>query len=213
MSNSGDCALVDESVGCGLVLKVLFRASDTTLTIEFVDALTKKILCPEMTKAVLMEALRSELSKMADEEGQAGSLSDADIDQRIAALETENRRLRRAARNKHWGDVQTLLQKASALISVDLPEPIPNDLAKRANTLKRRLNDVKIAMDEGDDVRSASRDLLTDHAIEDFDAFVKAPVLLSGAKAKTDALYPSKDMKRNTAGVHRLLAEFFGDVP
>ncbi|MHA6267199.1 site-specific integrase [Aliiroseovarius sp. CAU 1755] len=183
------------------------------MEIEFVDALTKKILSPETTKAVLMEAMRSALSKMVDEESQAAPLSDADIDQRVAALEAENRRLRRAARNKQWGDVQTLLQKASALISVELPEPLPNDLGQRANTLERRLNDVKIAMDEGDDVRTASRDLLTDHAVKDFDAFVQVPVLLAQAKAKTDELYPSKDMKRITAGVHRLLEEFLGDVP
>ncbi len=85
------------------------------------DALTKKNLSPETTKAVLMEAMRSELSKMVAEENQAGPISDEDIDQRVAALETENRRLRRAARNKQWDDVQTLLQRASALISADLP--------------------------------------------------------------------------------------------
>ena len=181
--------------------------------IEFVDAVTKKNLSPEMTKAVLLEAMRSELSEMIAEESQAGPLSDADIDQRVAALETENRQLRRAARNKQWGDMQTLLQKASALISVELPEPLPNDLGQRANTLKRRLNDVKIAADEGDDVRTACRDLLKDHAVEDFDAFVQAPVLLAHAKAKTDELYPTTSMKRVTAGAYRLLEEFFGNVP
>ena len=181
--------------------------------IEFVDAVTKKNLSPEMTKAVLMEAMRRELSEMIAEESQAGPLSDADIDQRVAALETENRQLRRAARNKQWGDMQTLLQKASALISVELPEPLPNDLGQRANTLKRRLNDVKIAADEGDDVRTACRDLLKDHAVEDFDAFVQAPVLLAHAKAKTDELYPTTSMKRVTAGAYRLLEEFFGNVP
>jgi hypothetical protein len=181
--------------------------------IEFVDAVTKKNLSPEMTKAVLLEAMRSELSEMIAEESQADPLSDADIDQRVAALETENRQLRRAARNKKWGDMQTLLQKASALISVELPKPLPNDLGQRANTLKRRLNDVKIATDEGDDVRTACRDLLKDHAVEDFDAFVQAPVLLAHAKAKTDELYPTTSMKRVTAGAYRLLEEFFGNVP
>ena len=47
--------------------------------IEFVDAVTKKNLSPEMTKAVLLEAMRSELSEMIAEESQAGPLSDADI--------------------------------------------------------------------------------------------------------------------------------------
>ena len=177
------------------------------------DAVTKKNLSSEMTKAVLMEAMRRELSEMIAEESQADPLSDADIDQRVAALETENRQLRRAARNKQWGDMQTLLQKASALISVELPKPLPNDLGQRANTLKRRLNDVKIATDEGDDVRTACRDLLKDHAVEDFDAFVQAPVLLAHAKAKTDELYPTTSMKRVTAGAYRLLEEFFGNVP
>jgi len=181
--------------------------------LDFVDALTKQNLSPDTAKAILLEAMRGELSKMAAEESLANPVSDADIDQRVAALEAENRHLRQSARNKQWGDVQVLLQKASALISVDLQEPIPNDLGQRAITLKRRLNDVKIAMDEGDDVRTASRDLLADHAVEDFDAFIMAPVLLSEAKAKTDELYPSKDMKRITAGVHRLLEEFFGNSP
>ena len=122
-------------------------------------------------------------------------------------------RLRRAARKKEWGDVLVLLKEASALVSVSLQEPIPNDLGQRAITLKRSLNDVRIAMDEGDDVRTASRDLLAGHGVADFDAFIKAPILLSEAKAKTDELYPSKDMKRITAGVHRLLEEFFGNSP
>jgi hypothetical protein len=51
--------------------------------IEFVDAVTKKNLSPEMTKAVLLEAMRSELSEMIDEENQAGPLSDADIDRAV----------------------------------------------------------------------------------------------------------------------------------
>ena len=180
---------------------------------DFVDALTEQKLSPDTAKAILLEAMRGELGKMAAEERQADPLSDADIDQRLAALEAENRRLRRAARNKEWGDVLVLLKEASALVSVGLQEPIPNDLGQRANTLKRRLNDVKIAMDEGDDVRTASRDLLADHGVADFDTFIKAPILLSEAKAKTDELYPSKDMKRITAGVHRLLEEFFGNSP
>jgi hypothetical protein len=33
--------------------------------IEFVDAVTKKNLSPEMTKAVLLEAMRSELSEIS----------------------------------------------------------------------------------------------------------------------------------------------------
>ena len=70
------------------------------------------------------------------------------------------------------------------LISLELPDPLPNDLGQRANTLKRRLNDVKIAVDEGDDVRTACRDLLTDHAVEDFDAFVQAPVLIGARKSQ-----------------------------
>jgi integrase len=174
---------------------------------------TKKNLSPEMTKAVLLEAMRSELSEISAEESQAGPLSDTDIDQRIAALEAENQQLRQAARRKQWDDVQTLLKKASALISVDLPEPLPHDLGRRANVLKRHLNRVKIDVEDGDDVRTASRNILADHAVEDFDAFVQTPVLLADAKIKTDELYPTKDMKRITAGVHRLLEEFLGNVP
>ena len=91
---------------------------------DFVDALTEKKLSPDTAKAILLEAMRGELGKMAAEERQADPLSDADIDQRLAALEAENRRLRRAARNKEWGDVLVLLKEASALVSVGLQEPI-----------------------------------------------------------------------------------------
>ena len=91
---------------------------------DFVDALTEQKLSPDTAKAILLEAMRGELGKMAAEERQADPLSDADIDQRLAALEAENRRLRRAARNKEWGDVLVLLKEASALVSVGLQEPI-----------------------------------------------------------------------------------------
>ncbi len=218
LSNPASNQLVRISLRTHLPLDAVKRAA-RLLTVyeemerEIVDAVIEESLSPENTKAVLIETMRRELSQMLAEERKASPASDAEIDQRIAALEMENRRLRQAACNKRWDDQQSLLQQASESIGLALPAPLPSELGHRANTLKRRLNEAKIAINEGDNVRTASRDLLTEHAIDDFDAFVQPPVLVAQAKTKTDEFYPSKDMKRIKAGFHRLLEEFVGNVP
>ncbi len=144
-----------------------------------VDALTKDSPNPETAKAVLTEMLRSALEGMLQEQNQDTALSAGEVDRRIEALQEENRRLRQSARTRQWADVEPLLRAAGGRVALNLPTPISNDLGKRATALQRRLNDVEVAMHEGDDVRYASSDLLAEHGLDDFDKFVQAPVLLS----------------------------------
>ncbi len=106
-----------------------------------------------------------------------------------------------------------MLHAAGGRVALNLPTPISNDLGKRATALQRRLSDVEIAAQEGDEVRHASSELLAEHGLDDFDKFVQAPVLLSQARARTDENYPSVDMKKITASVNRLMEEYLGDIP
>ncbi|WP_316635436.1 DUF6538 domain-containing protein [Ruegeria intermedia] len=165
------------------------------------------------TKALLTEVLRAELGRILAAQNQAGATSDAELDHRIAELEEENRMLRRAARSENWNSVQELLEKASQLIAISLPQPISSDLGRQASSLKRRINDVELDVIEGDDVRHASRSLISEQGISDFDAFVKAPVLVSRAFAQVRVNYPKPSMQGNINALENLMLEFFGDIP
>lgn len=142
-----------------------------------------------------------------------GSWNDDAIDARIAELEDENRRLRRAARREHWEGVLALLKQASNLIALPLPEPIAPDLGRQASSLKRRINGVEIDVLDGEDVRIASRPLLGEHGVDDFDRFVQRPVTLTAAFAETRRKYPRKSMQGNISALETLMLEFFGDIP
>ncbi len=86
-------------------------------------------------------------------------------------------------------------------------------MGRQALSLKKRLNDVEIEVIEGDDVRHASHALCAEHGVQDFDAFIKAPVLLSQAFAQVKVNYPTPSMQGNTNALKKLLSEFFGDIP
>lgn len=105
-----------------------------------VDALTKNSLNPEAAQAALTEMLRSALEDMLQEQNQGTALSAGEDDQRIEALQEENRRLRHSARNRQWTDIEPLLRAAGDRVSLNVPTPISNDLGKRATALQRRLN-------------------------------------------------------------------------
>ncbi len=165
------------------------------------------------TKALLTEVLRAELARILTEQNQAGYASDVELDLRIEKLEEENRMLRRAARGENWTSVQELLEKASQLIAISLPQPISTDMGRQALSLKKRLNDVEIDVIEGDDVRHASHVLCAEQGVQDFDAFIKAPVLVSQAFAQMRENYPTPSMKGNINALEKLLSEFFGDIP
>ncbi|WP_282118928.1 hypothetical protein [Ruegeria atlantica] len=128
-----------------------------------VEALIKDSRTPETAKAVLTEMLRSALEVMLQEQNQDSALSAGEVDQRIEALQEENRRLRQAARNRQWTDVEPLLRAAGDRVALNRPTPISNDLGKRATALQRRLNDAEVAAQEGDDVHYAGSELLAEH--------------------------------------------------
>lgn len=180
---------------------------------KIVDALKNNLLAPADAKSLLTEILRTELARILDEQNAMGGASDDELDARIEKLEVENKALRRASRRQDWSAVQALLQKASELVSLPLPEPMTADLGSQAMNLKRSLNDVEIHVLEGDDVRPSSVDLRAAHGIDDFDTFVQAPVLLSQAWEQTLKNHPTPSMKGNIDAIARVALEFFGDVP
>lgn len=159
---------------------------------KIVDALKNNLLAPADAKSLLTEVLRAELGRIQTEQKAMGSASDDELDARIEKLEAENKALRRASRRQDWSAVQALLKTASELASIPLPEPLPADLGSQAMTLKRNLNDVEVQVLEGDDVRPSSAALRRERGIEDFDLFVRSPVLLSQAWEQTLKKHPTK---------------------
>ncbi|MGY3437482.1 MULTISPECIES: site-specific integrase [unclassified Marinovum] len=180
---------------------------------KIVDALKNNLVTPADAKSLLTEMLRAELARLLVEGNTLDEASDYAVDDRIAALEAENKSLRRAARKREWTAVQALLQKASELVAIPLPDPLSPDLGSQAMTLKRHLNDVEVQVLEGDDLRHASGDPRTFHGAGDLDTFVQAPVLISQAWAQTLKTYPTLSMKGNIDALARVALEFFGDVP
>ncbi len=161
---------------------------------DIVDALKDGLLKPETAKAILTELLRAELARILSGQDEMGVKTDADLDARIARLEEENRGLRRAARRQGWQDVRKLLTRASEMIGLGLPDAVPSDLGRQAASMKRRINEVEIEVTEGEDVRQASRQLLDEQNVQDFDRFVAEPVLISTAFTQTRKNYPTKSM-------------------
>jgi integrase len=180
---------------------------------KIVDALKNSLLAPADAKGLLTEVLRAELSRILAEQNAMGGASDDELDARIKKLEAENKALRRASRRHDWSAVQALLQKASELVSLPLPEPMTVDLGSQAMNLKRSLNDVEVHVLEGDDIRPSSADLRAAHGTGDFDTFVQAPVLLSQAWEQTLKNHPKPSMKGNIDAIARVALEFFDDIP
>ncbi|WP_245840994.1 site-specific integrase [Puniceibacterium sediminis] len=180
---------------------------------NIVDALNAGTLCQEQAKALLTEMLRAELARILAEQSTPAWGDDAQVEPRIAALEAENKTLRRASRRQDWSSVQGLLAQASAVVGLHLSEPLSPELGRQATSLKKRLNDVEMDVLDGDDVRSASRTLCAEEGIEDFDVFVREPVLLSRVWDQTLKNHPADSMKGNIAAIAKLALEYFGDIP
>ncbi|WP_098411696.1 tyrosine-type recombinase/integrase [Thioclava sp. ES.031] len=180
---------------------------------QIVDAILNDTLTKEDAKALLTEVLRAELARLLQTQCEMTKANDAELDARVEELEAENKALKRAARQGNWDGVRNLLDAATKLIGISAPEPLDPDLGRQAISLKRRLTEIEVEVLEGDDLRQCAKPLLNETGIEDLDAFVQTPVLLSVAIARTFELWPSEDMKGNTQAIANLAMEFFGDVP
>ncbi|MBB3995468.1 integrase [Sulfitobacter undariae] len=177
------------------------------------DAITNNTLSPSEARILLTEMLRDELGQLLSKQQDFSNWEDCELDARIEALEAENAALRREARRGKWDNVQTPLTKASALTSIVLPKPTTSDLGRQAISLKRRLNEVEMAVLDGDDINQATKGMLEEHGSTPLEEFVKAPVLISHAWEQTLKNYPTVSMRPNINGIGRLATEFFGDVP
>ncbi|WP_132249007.1 hypothetical protein [Primorskyibacter sedentarius] len=178
-----------------------------------VDGFKTGTLSQAEAKTVLTEMLRAELARILEQQTSAEPVDDYQLDARIEALEKENRSLRRAARQQDWSSLQSLLFKASQVVGAQLPEALSPDFGRQAISLKKRLNDVEMDALDGDDVRNASRTLRAEEGIEDFDAFVQAPVSLSRSWEHALVRHPSPSMKANIDAIGKLAVEYFGDIP
>ncbi|OOY26926.1 hypothetical protein BMI90_14490 [Thioclava sp. L04-15] len=150
---------------------------------KIVDAILNDTLTKEDAKALLTEILRAELARLLETQYEMTKTSDAELDARIEELETENKALRRAARQGNWDGVRNLLDAATKLIGISAPEPLDPDLGRQAIGLKRRLIEIETEILEGDELRQCAKPLLNDNGIADLDVFVQKPVLLSTAIA------------------------------
>jgi hypothetical protein len=180
---------------------------------KIVDALKTGTLGPADVRTILTEMMRAELRQIHQGQNATADLGDAELDARVAALETENKSLRRASRQANWEGVRSLLTAAGRLAGISMTEEIDADLGRQAVSLKRRLNEVEIDGLEGDDIRYSARPLLNDHGVDDFDAFVSTPITATAAFRKVRELYPSKAMQGNISALETLFMEYFGDVP
>jgi uncharacterized membrane protein YccC len=120
---------------------------------KIVTASTEGTLKPEDPKALMTEVLRAKLAQMVADQSRIATQNRDEVEIRIAALEEENRALRRAARTGTWDNVRSFLHAASDLIGVTLPDTPCTDLGRRAIPSKRRPNDLEAEVLEGDDLR------------------------------------------------------------
>ena len=180
---------------------------------EIVDALNKNEMSPQHAHALLKAQLRNELSRFLHQQSSTTSLSDAEIDERVAALQAENSALKAAIRRKDWTAVEPALSAAGKATSIPVSPPIAPDLGRRAASLQRQINEVEIEVLEGEDVRVAAAHLLSDDENKDFDRFIKGEITVSAAVQSAIENATSKDMANKYSGTGKILLEFWGDVP
>ena len=180
---------------------------------EIVGALKKKEMTPKEAQAVLNAVLRGALNRILNEQNAETALSDQEVDERVAALEAENLILRKAIRKKDWSLVQPALCSAGDIISVPVSPPISPDLGRRAASLQRQINEVEIEVLDGEDIRVAATDLLSEEENKNFDRFIKGEIMLSGAIQSAIDNATSRDMARKYAATGDIALEYWGDIP
>ncbi len=177
------------------------------------NELNNPSLTAEKISAILSEALRGELARILLEQDQGAILSDAEIDERIADLERQSSALKRRARHQDFSGVETPVLAAARAINLMLAAPLPADLGRRATDLMREIHELEAEVLDGGDVRSNATALVERHSSATVDDFVRAPVLLSAAWARTLEMYPTKAMKGNIDAIAQLALAYFGDIP
>lgn len=174
--------------------------------------LNNQTLTEEKATVILGEMLRLELARILHDQDTAPIRSDAAIDALIAELEGRSSRLRRAARRNDFAQVEAPVVDAACAVGAPLQTPLQPSIGRRAIELAREILDIEANVLDGDDLRTAAATSVSRFSDASVDDFVKAPVLISAAKARTLELYPSPSMKGNIEAPARLLLEFFGDI-
>jgi hypothetical protein len=163
-------------------------------------------------RALLTEALRTEIARLLKAQDRAGDRSDTEIDARIERLEAENKRLRRAAQRNDFRDAISWLEPASRTTSLPLPGALSPNLGREVLRAMRTLGEIAIKVEEGEDAVHESAPLVARYSQAPVREFVTRPILISVAIAETKKLYP-ESMHPSIEATGRLLKEFFGDVP
>lgn len=179
---------------------------------RIMNDLHNQTLTEEKATVILSEVLRRELARIIRDQDSAPLRSDAEIDDLIGDLEEQSSRLRRAARRNDFTRVEIPVVNAAAAVGTSLETPLQPSIGRRAVELAREILDIEANVLDGDDVRTAAATTVSRFSDTTVDNFVKAPVLISKAKARTLELYPSPSMKGNIEAPAKLLLEFFGDI-
>ncbi|SFF05497.1 hypothetical protein SAMN04488523_11630 [Sulfitobacter brevis] len=180
---------------------------------KIVDALETGTLCAEDIKTILTAQMRTALAKILAMQPGMKDWDEKDFDVRIAALEAENKTLRRAARDANWDSVRDLLKAAAQSVGLNIPDNIGDDLGRQAISVKRRLNDVEVEVLEGDDVRQCAKPILVECGAENFEKFITAPVTAGAAFEMVRKLYPSQAMRTIIDSFEKIYTEHFGNTP
>lgn len=167
----------------------------------------------EKLAALLSTAARGELVRIMLAQDAGPALDDKEIDAQIELLETRELSLKRQARTGDFSMIEPMLRAAAREIGVTLPFPLPAGIGRQGTDLARALCDIEAQVVDGTDVRTAAEPFVRKHGGSTVQNFLKTPLLLSAAIARTYALYPSKAMKGNIDAVAKLILLHFGDVP
>ncbi|MFT6091328.1 MAG: integrase [Sulfitobacter sp.] len=180
---------------------------------KIVEALSNGTLCAEDIKTTLTALMRTTLANILAMQPGMKNWEEEDFDDRIAALEAENKSLRRAAREANWDGVRDVLKAAAHSVGLTISDSIDDDLGRQAISVKRRLNKVEVEVLEGDDVRQCAKPLLVECGADNFEKFISEPVTTKAAFEMVRKRHPSSSMGRIIGSFEVLYMEYFGDTP
>jgi hypothetical protein len=170
-------------------------------------------LTDNRVRALLAEGLRAELKRMIALQDAADLRGDEEIDVRITELEEENRTLRRLAHRKEFDVLEPWIAEAAGRVRATAPSEIDPEFGRRSAKLRMSLCAIEIAVLDGGPADEAAAEIARDYSTAAAQEFVRAPVTLSAALAKTKNLYPSRNMQGNLKICGDLLLARFGDIP
>lgn len=174
--------------------------------------LATKSLTAEAIRTVLAEMLRSALRGILAEQAAPLRPSNAEIEARIEALQSEINGLRRDARRGDLHAVDYTVRDAAMTKGVSLPESLAPDLGRKAMDLVRDLRTAQMQIEDGEEPTRVLAPLVATYSAAPVAEFVKGAVTVSQVIERTHKLYPSPSMHATIEATGELVREFFGDI-